>query len=69
MALSACANDQRPDTASLATGSLSLAATQVTAEPLDAPTPAKRTMTDRVLTAIALERVTGFKPDPARLLQ
>jgi hypothetical protein len=27
----------------------------------------KKTMADRVLTAIALERVTGLKPDPARL--
>jgi hypothetical protein len=28
----------------------------------------KKTMADRVLAAIALERVTGLKPDPARLL-
>jgi len=27
----------------------------------------KKTMSDRVLAAIALERVTGLKPDPARL--
>jgi len=28
----------------------------------------RKTMSDKVLTAIALERVTGLKPDPARLL-
>jgi hypothetical protein len=36
-----------------------------------APSPSqlpKKTMADRVLAAIALERVTGLKPDPARLL-
>ncbi len=32
-----------------------------------APLP-RKTMSDKVLTAIALERVTGLKPDPARLL-
>ena len=29
----------------------------------------KKTFSDRVLTAIALERVTGRKPDPRRLLE
>jgi hypothetical protein len=28
----------------------------------------KKSMADRVLAAMALERVTGLKPDPARLL-
>lgn len=28
--------------------------------------PGKKTMASKVLTAIALERVTGRKPDPAR---
>jgi hypothetical protein len=31
------------------------------------PDPGKKTMASKVLTAIALERVTGRKPDPARL--
>ena len=31
--------------------------------------PSKKTMASRVLSAIALERVTGRKPDPARLTQ
>ena len=29
--------------------------------------PSKKTMASKVLSAIALERVTGRKPDPARL--
>lgn len=69
--LSACAND-RPDSAALATGALALpvAPVKVAAEPLAAPNELPRkTMSDRVLTAIALERVTGLKPDPARLMQ
>lgn len=28
----------------------------------------KKTMSDKVLTAIALERVTGLKPDPGRFV-
>lgn len=31
--------------------------------------PGKKTMASKVLTAIALERVTGRKPDPSRLTQ
>jgi hypothetical protein len=29
--------------------------------------PSKKTLASKVLSAIALERVTGLKPDPARL--
>ncbi len=32
-------------------------------------TPARKTVGDKVLTAIALERVTGRKPDPARFVE
>lgn len=32
-------------------------------------TPRRKTLGDKVLTAIALERVTGRKPDPARLVE
>jgi hypothetical protein len=35
----------------------------------ETPDAAKKTFSDRVLAAIALERVTGRKPDPARLNQ
>jgi hypothetical protein len=31
--------------------------------------PAKKTMSDKVLAAIALEAVTGRKPDPSRLTE
>jgi hypothetical protein len=32
----------------------------------DAQQTYRKTMSDRVLAAIALERVTGMKPDPSR---
>ncbi len=41
-----------------------LAATHVAIPADEIP---KKTMSDRVLAAIAFERVTGLKPDPARL--
>jgi hypothetical protein len=31
--------------------------------------PSKKTMASKVLSAIALERVTGRKPDPSRLTE
>jgi len=31
--------------------------------------PSRKTLASKVLTAIALERVTGRKPDPARLIE
>lgn len=44
--------------------------TSANAAPLEEmPAVPKKTLSDRVLAAIALERVTGLKPDPARLLQ
>jgi type IV pilus biogenesis protein CpaD/CtpE len=33
------------------------------------PDPSKKTLASKVLSAIALERVTGRKPDPARLTE
>lgn len=71
VSLSACAND-RPEPPAFQAGALVLSAApaKVSAEPLPAPQELPRkTMSDRVLTAIALERVTGLKPDPARLMQ
>lgn len=35
----------------------------------DGPMGLRKTMSDKVLTAIALERVTGMKPDPARFAE
>lgn len=46
------------------TGTISRAEAATFVEPGKMP---KKTMADRVLTAIALERVTGLKPDPSRL--
>ena len=38
-------------------------------EPTQAQDPRKQTLASKVLGAIALERVTGRKPDPARFNQ
>lgn len=37
--------------------------------PRTIPMPARKNMADKVLAAIALERVTGRKPDPSRLAE
>jgi hypothetical protein len=55
--LAGCANSQP-----LSSGFVALAQA---AEP--ERDPSKKTMASKVLSAIALERVTGRKPDPARL--
>ena len=64
MLLAACANEnsagQLLPTSALAAGYMPDIA------PSELP---KKTMSDRVLAAIALERVTGLKPDPARFSQ
>lgn len=49
----------------LSTGAISRAEAASLADPGKMP---RKTMADRVLTAIALERVTGLKPDPSRLI-
>lgn len=65
-----CANDA-PNLASFAStpSALAIAApAMAAAEPVAAePVAYRKTMSDRVLAAIALERVTGMKPDPSRL--
>lgn len=46
------------------------AAPTLTTAALAAPAPGdmpRRTMSDKILAAMALERVTGLKPDPSRL--
>jgi hypothetical protein len=66
-----CANDA-PNLAGFATtSSLAIAspAVALTASQPAPPPAYRKTMSDRVLTAIALERVTGLKPDPARLAE
>jgi hypothetical protein len=57
--LAGCANSSP-----LSTG---LAPPAQAAEPEPYRDPRKKTMASKVLSAIALERVTGRKPDPARL--
>lgn len=65
-----CASDA-PNLASFASTPSALAIATPSAaafEPLTAePVAYRKTMSDRVLAAIALERVTGLKPDPSRL--
>ena len=62
LACTACAGDSKLAKA--------LTAPTLTTSALAAPAPGempRKTMSDRVLAAIALERVTGLKPDPSRL--
>lgn len=69
--LAGCANET-PNLAGFASTS-SLAIVRPTAAAVIEPSPQqpafRKTMTDRVLAAIALERVTGLKPDPSRLAE
>ena len=68
--LTACASDVKPVTGFGPTGSIATTASVLPAagEPAPGQMP-RKTMSDRVLAAIALERVTGLKPDPARFTQ
>ena len=62
LALTACANEQvSPQYLHASTASAATTAVEIT--PVDLP---QKTMSDRVLAAIAFERVTGLKPDPSR---
>ena len=69
----ACANDSGPRVMGYQTSGHPLAITRAEAAQQASSAspalhvPARKTMADKVLTAIALERVTGRKPDPARL--
>lgn len=66
LALAGCANET-PNLAGFAsTPSIGIVQPAVAAAAPTGPTY-RKTMSDRVLTAIALERVTGLKPDPSRL--
>ena len=66
LALSGCANEPN-STQFLQASALaaSAAPTAVEISPVDLP---QKTMSDRILAAIALERVTGLKPDPSRFM-
>lgn len=83
LAISGCANDktgpwgaaQHLGAGQLATGSLqvvsSASAAGITDQATDArePLAIKKTLAGKMLTAMALERVTGRKPDPSRLTE
>ncbi|MGE0699046.1 MAG: hypothetical protein AB7O57_08125 [Hyphomicrobiaceae bacterium] len=67
-----CANDTPSLAGFASSSSLAIANPAVVTGSLplgDAKQPHRKTMSDRVLAAIALERVTGLKPDPARLVE
>ncbi len=71
--VSACANDgarQWGPVQHLGAGSLNVVATAVAADQQQMPAqegaPMRKTLGGKVLSAIALERVTGRKPDPSR---
>jgi len=66
-----CANDAPKLAGFTSTSALAIAspAGLSVASASDANQAYRKTMSDRVLAAIALERVTGLKPDPARLAE
>jgi hypothetical protein len=66
----ACANEQQPSYLGMRanafrTGSLGVVAPAGAAS----AEPAKKSLAAKMLTAIALEKVTGLKPDPARFAE
>jgi hypothetical protein len=63
---SGCANEQGPRVLGYQ-GSAPLITTASAAPIASDKQPIQRTMASKVLAAMALERVTGRKPDPARL--
>lgn len=68
--LAACAGEQRPTSGYGLTGSVAAAPTTSDADAIEkaaeARLVARRSMASKVLAGIALERVTGRKPDPMR---
>lgn len=64
---SACANER---TNAFSSGKMNLLGSAQAAETPDvAPAMPRKTMATKVLSAIALERVTGLKADPSRLVE
>ena len=69
-ASAACANDRQPPLGQLSLGQSTmsmasgLGAADLSASAAETPT---RTLSSRILAAIALETVTGRRPDPGRL--
>lgn len=74
LALAGCANEPHTSALSLTPLSSGPAAAarrdvQMAEADVEARLAAKQTLAGRVLAAIALERVTGRKPDPSRFAQ
>ena len=70
LAVAGCASEAPPIAGFGATSALSVTSPAAAAVPSAVPPVAyRKTMSDRVLAAIALERVTGMKPDPARFAE
>lgn len=67
-ACAACANDPVPSPLATA-NALQMHLLPAVDTPENAGIELKKTHASRVLSAIALERVTGRKPDPARLME
>ena len=67
LACSACAQERTASIFSVQASQLN-GPTDIEAD-LEMSHAGKKTLSDKMLTAIALERVTGRKPDPARLLE
>lgn len=69
LACSACANE-RPSLPFGEQGRMNLIGSAHAAEALDdGPAIPRKTLASKVLSAIALERVTGLKADPGRLIE
>jgi len=62
-----CANEAPNITGFTTTSALAISAPSAAMASTGSQQGYRKTMSDRVLAAIALERVTGLKPDPARL--
>ncbi len=70
LACTACANDRAPQVLGYHAPAIAPQQTASAGRDREAPIPPlKKTMASKVLAAIALERVTGRKPDPARLAE
>jgi hypothetical protein len=59
----ACANEREPSYLGMRANAFR------TDSPAEAAAPIKKTLAAKMLTAIALEKVTGLKPDPARFAE
>jgi hypothetical protein len=64
----ACANERQPSYLGMRANAFRTGSLDVVS-PAEAAEPAKKTLASKMLAAIALEKVTGLKPDPARFAE